>query len=572
METKHLDMKKQVYLLLGLLLFAFVNVFLFDDKEGIGFSVFSTLTLLTIGLLSRRRSMQVLGIVSYVVNILAALLGLNYVGWLTGLQAIEMIFVVWYLYPQERFLRTDETDKFLYRYRWSRIVRIIAVTVLVYVAYFFISDIWDNSFLEFGGNTAFIFVIQYFLFSQLTKARAEEEKTVSAMREQAALSQEIKLRAEERYAQFQDNLAKATQPTPTEKADGQATAPLQSAGSSQLLPNGHHFAVPAKKATFFSTIENDTYVKIASVWLIVMDMSILAYFIRPNDFGFGVGAFFVLLSIVLSLFFKTKENPEDVFSVIYHKIRPVQPVFFILLLIAHAHKFSYGAAYALLFAAAYFIWAINRINMKTLITLTVLIYFMPIVGYLSNPFRLGASTIAEATDIIFERGGGKYFHIWDYSRVLGIGDGGLGLDDMDEENSYLVSDFSERITVYPDGEPVESGIWDVERAEYELTFSFNTYDYDVEVDSYAFGDYLYLSDLSDTYKVYKNRSETDNVNRYQDFYRVGEIESEYGTYQLFLQMDEEWVAAYETDPTSVDYVFLVVGSNLMPQEAYERTE
>ena len=86
-------------------------------------------------------------------------------------------------------------------------------------------------------------------------------------------------------------------------------------------------------------------IKFASVWLLVMDMSILAYFFRPNDVGFGFGAFFVLLTIVLSLIFKSEEDKEDVFSIIYHKIRPIQPIFFILLLIAHAHKFSYGAAY-----------------------------------------------------------------------------------------------------------------------------------------------------------------------------------------------------------------------------------
>ncbi|MGG6496799.1 UNVERIFIED_CONTAM: hypothetical protein NY603_28155, partial [Bacteroidetes bacterium 56_B9] len=88
-------------------------------------------------------------------------------------------------------------------------------------------------------------------------------------------------------------------------------------------------------------LASDNFIKMAAIWLVVMDLSILSYLIRPNDIGFGIGAFFVLLSIVLSLFVKTIENKADVFSVIYHKIRPVQPVFFIILLIANAHKFSY---------------------------------------------------------------------------------------------------------------------------------------------------------------------------------------------------------------------------------------
>ena len=48
-------------------------------------------------------------------------------------------------------------------------------------------------------------------------------------------------------------------------------------------------------------------------------------------------------------------------------------------------------AYALLFSAAYFFWAINKINMKTLLTFTVIIYFFPVFGYLSNPCLLYTS-------------------------------------------------------------------------------------------------------------------------------------------------------------------------------------
>ena len=69
MEEKKVDMSKQVYLIFGLVLFAFVNVFLFDNKEGVGFSVFSTIALLTIGLLSKRPILRALGIVSYLSNV-----------------------------------------------------------------------------------------------------------------------------------------------------------------------------------------------------------------------------------------------------------------------------------------------------------------------------------------------------------------------------------------------------------------------------------------------------------------------------------------------------------------------
>ena len=60
MKEKKKEMQKQVLTLLGILIFAFVNVFIFDNKMGAGFSAFSTITLMSIGLLSKRTSLRVL--------------------------------------------------------------------------------------------------------------------------------------------------------------------------------------------------------------------------------------------------------------------------------------------------------------------------------------------------------------------------------------------------------------------------------------------------------------------------------------------------------------------------------
>ena len=60
--------------------FCLVNVFIFDNKMGAGFSAFSTITLMSIGLLSKRTSLRVLAIISYLINVVAAVFGFNYVG------------------------------------------------------------------------------------------------------------------------------------------------------------------------------------------------------------------------------------------------------------------------------------------------------------------------------------------------------------------------------------------------------------------------------------------------------------------------------------------------------------
>ena len=498
-----------------MVLFAFVNVFLFDNKEGVGFSVFSTIALLTIGLLSKRTILRVLGIVSYLVNVIVAIFGFNYLGWLTGVQAIELIFIVWYLYPKDTFLKTDATDKYTYRFRWQQFLLTAAISLGIYVVFYVANSLWAGSFLEYGGNTALIFGIQYFLYISIERSRANEANFVRNLEESAKKIAEIKA-----GTQF-------------------------------------HPLYPAKKAAFAS----DNFIKIAAIWLVVMDLSILSYIIKPNDIGFGIGAFFVLLSIIVSLFVKTVENKEDVFSVIYHKIRPVQPVFFIILLIANAHKFSYGAAYALLFAIVYFIWAINKINMKTLLTVTILIYFLPVFGYISNPFRLGAKDLPAVFKMMVDKGPVDYFNFGSWL--------GFPYNSWDEDETYSsdleeeVKDFSEEITLYKGYEMEYSGIWNGN--DYDLTFNLES-DNSISIEAYGTYEKLTIKDLASQFASMSELDPYEGEVRIDDYYLMGEVSSNYGTYSIYLQMDEDWIEAYKADPSSITYTFYIIGSDVDLEE------
>ena len=90
MKEKKKEMQRKVMILLGILIFAFVNVFIFDDKMGAGFSAFSTITLMSIGLLSKRTSLRVLAIISYLINVVATIFGFNYVGFLTAVHLFSL--------------------------------------------------------------------------------------------------------------------------------------------------------------------------------------------------------------------------------------------------------------------------------------------------------------------------------------------------------------------------------------------------------------------------------------------------------------------------------------------------
>lgn len=523
MKKNKMDVTRQVYLIFAVVLFIFANVFIFDNKVGIGYSVFSSLTLLTIGLLSGRPVLRALGVVSYSINLVVAIFGFNYLGWLTAVQAIELIFIVWYLYPKDSFLKTDSTDKFTYRFRWQQFLVIAAISFGIYVVYSSASSLWNGSFLEFGGNTALIFGTQYFLYTSLAKSRASEADFVRNLEQSHRAMEEIKAKS--------------------------VVNPLY----------------PIKKPVLPS-LATDNFVKMAAIWLVVMDLSILSYLIKPNDIGFGIGAFFVLLSIVISLFVKTVENKNDVFSVIYHKIRPVQPVFFIILLIANAHKFSYGAAYALLFAAVYFVWAINKINMKTLLTITILIYFFPVFGYISNPFRLGAKNTPQVFKMITDKGKVDYFNLsfWVGLEPYNWYD---NANSDDYSNSYKqdvleerIREFDEKVTITKDSNDILTGIWNGE--DYDLSISYQS-DNSISIQAMETDDKLVIKDLSNQYASMKDLSPLDEEGRrYHDYYLIGQVRSTYGTYDIYIEMDEKWIKAYEDEPSNMQYSILVLGSDV----------
>lgn len=515
------DKAKEVYLLLGLLLFIFINVFLFDQKTGIGFSVFSKLILLAIGLISQHRSLKILAIVSYLINVIVAWQGFNYLGWLTAVQAIELIFVVWFLYPKDTFLKNDATDRFLFHYRLGKLAAIAGLTAVIYILFQIARLFWDGTFLEYGGNTAFIFGTQYFLYSMLQKIHLEEGAVIESRRNK------VKQLAELRLAQQE---MKGTAP--------EKTKPIP--------------------------IVSDNFVKLAGIWLIVMDLSILSYIIKPNDVGFGFGAFFVLLSIIVSLIVKTEEDPNDVFSLIYHKIRPVQPVFFIILLIAHAQKFSYGAAYALLFAVAYFFWAIGKINMKTLLTATVLIYFFPVFGYISNPYRLGAESLSDVGKMLVKKGSPEYFNLTNWLDWSSDSFEEDYFEDDYTSGHYDKDSLTEQTRTYADAVWVSNYTSDagIEIEEYvsELELSYNAIIDKVEVQVRTTNDLITLSGYQEAYDraVAKPEGE-DFPYQYRGYVYLQDIEGAYGTYRIYIKLDEQWLEKFAENPDDLSYDLLISG-------------
>lgn len=58
--------------------------------------------------------------------------------------------------------------------------------------------------------------------------------------------------------------------------------------------------------------------------------------------------------------------------------------------------------------------------MKTLLTFTVIIYFFPVFGYLSNPYRLGAENLKMVGELVTDREKSNTFYLGHYWSLLGL--------------------------------------------------------------------------------------------------------------------------------------------------------
>ncbi|PNY18928.1 hypothetical protein [Streptococcus parauberis] len=480
------NLQKQIYLIGGVILFIFINIFVFDNKETNGFSIFSTIGLLTIGLLSSRKLLQGLGIISYLINVLMAFTNFNYIGWLTAVQAIELIFIIYYLYPGETFLKTDRTDRLRHKYRIRNLWKGILIVASIWLTFLAVSYFWNETFLEFGATTALIFAIQYFLFSYLIKSKAKEENFI-----------EKQLELEDLLIDSEDE----------------------------------------KKSLFGLHKTGSLMMMVMSLWLFVLDLSVVSYVFLQNNHNFESGALIVLTTLVATLFIGTPAQfQEDRFSYIYQLLRPLQPLFFLILLISHAHKITLGIFYAILFAIVYYFWAKNRINMKTLLIISVLIYFMPFVGFIPNPYRLGAKSLSSVGTLIVKKGKMDYFNFinWiDNSSIITESDQEKSVNSEVEKEAY-----PKRVIL--DGRHRTSRIGN----DKELLFKLKR-DGTVTISNTDNGITKTYKDLKQNRlsKVKEGNSE-NSTSYYKNYFYLAQIKSNdyYQTY--YLKMSDEWLDDY----------------------------
>lgn len=345
--------KKEAMQLMGVLSFIFVSVLL---SSFIGLKLFLFLPIIVLVVLSFRSDnllYKITSVTAYIVTLLAEYLNSAYIGFYSTVLCSLLIAAVFYMYSGETFLSNDKDD---YSDVFKRAI-VISVGIFTVCAsavlYGVFSGLFSGTFLEKGFATGVIFGIVV-LVARVVQL-ASEDKQVKVGLEQKLTVEQIRMLKERKKQEVEER---------------------------------------AKR--------NERLIKFMSIWLVIIDFSIFGYVFSKNDQGFGYVMFLITLTVLFVTFFP--ENGQDsVYNLIYSKLRPFQSVAFLILIVAHENKFDIGMFYLTLIVIAHIAWVLGYINLKTFFVVAILIYFVPLIGYKSNPFVLIDEHRPNVRSVIMEK-------------------------------------------------------------------------------------------------------------------------------------------------------------------------
>ena len=97
--------------------------------------------------------------------------------------------------------------------------------------------------------------------------------------------------------------------------------------------------------------------------------------------------------------------------------------------------------------------------------------------------------------------------------------------------------------------------------DYDLTFNLES-DNSISIEAYGTYEKLTIKDLASQFASMSELDPYEGEVRIDDYYLMGEVSSNYGTYYIYLQMDEDWIQGYKAAPSSITYTFYIIGSDV----------
>jgi hypothetical protein len=317
-----------------------IILFILNIISGFLFKDFSfymnsfNLILLTIALLSKNKYINLLGVSSYLIFLIKELANLYYIGFDIYSLLSFLLILIYYLYPKEKIFSKNQGQN-------------------------------ENFYFNRLGNLikiGFISIILYSLGSSITYFIGNEFEKIFQI---LTLS----------FVQF------------------------------FLVQSKNKILINENKELSFLDVIKKIFIPLLLIWIIILDIAIIKnLFFPPKSFLYFVDLSSIIFTILINIFISNLTLNEDLSFVhrIYKYLTILQPI--LLLLLMEIHKpllkglINFRLIYGVIFLIIYLVFFLNRINIKTFLILISLLYFTPLLGYISNPYQLSSSQ--KTTEVI----------------------------------------------------------------------------------------------------------------------------------------------------------------------------
>lgn len=342
--------QKQAFILIGTLIATFIVLLLANQLHVDSFWLNPILIFTILTVKSENILQRILGASTFIIFAIGLFFQLAYVGFLSAAINLAILSAIAYVYDDTHDTiissLTDKSERVVPG-RWNAIFFGLIMLVFSMIPYIMLDYIWDGTILELGGKTAIIYdltlVCEYISKNQETNT----QKII-----------EYKRQKEQALSENQT-----------------AESPTQVSG----------------------------IIKFLAVWIIVLDLSIFSYLFNQSQSGFNLAMIATIITIVLISFIQAHEDKEDVLNIVYTWLRPFQATALLVLLISHEKTVNLTIFYIILILIVHALWMVNKITIKTTLITSSIILFIPLIGYLSNPYRFINTERPDIQSVLFEK-------------------------------------------------------------------------------------------------------------------------------------------------------------------------
>lgn len=342
--------QKEAFILIGTLIATFIVLLLANQLHVDSFWLNPILIFTILTVKSNNILQRILGLSTFVIFSIGLFFQLAYVGFLSAAINLAILSAIFYVYDDTHdtvISSLNDQSERVVPGRWNAIFVGLVMLIFSMIPYIMLDYIWDGTILELGGKTAIIYgltlVCEYI-------SKYQENNTQKII--------EYKHQKEQALSENQT-----------------AESPTQVSG----------------------------IIKFLAVWIIVLDLSIFSYLFNQSQSGFNLAMIATIITIVLISFIQAHEDKEDVLNIVYTWLRPFQATALLVLLISHEKTVNLTIFYIILILIVHALWIVNQITIKTTLITTSIILFIPLIGYLSNPYRFINTEKPNIQSVLFEK-------------------------------------------------------------------------------------------------------------------------------------------------------------------------